>query len=293
MLQKLKSLLVDKKQEEKRQLLDNKTLNNYNCEYISKLIFIPENNTNVVILGRDVFSDLEVFETFYEENDNESLLNTLDKTHLKGSKTYLKHILSNPEYCVKKLNKRQEILKNLNEKRMIIDEHLSKIKLYEDDVLWLFENKDENVEVLYNMLFFRMYLLKKLNKYDSAVTTYNIYRILISPIIGILSPIVYFIVPYMILKFKYNLKIHFTTYIKLLFSSSKIFFDMNGWSTNFRYFSYIFSLIFYFQGILNSLEISKTLFSIGDFIIKKMHNIIDFVKKNSKLTTRLPREPRK
>lgn len=280
---KLQSVFIDKEQYEKRQCLTSISSIRFDNDYISNLIHTPRATGNV-ILGKDVISDIELYENYQNDATSKTLLETVSHTHLKGSKIYLKHLLCNPELSIELLQKRQEIIKSLDDTRSKNASLLQNMSKYEDDVLWLFDDTDENVKMMYDMMYFRIWFLKGINKSDVALTSYNIYRMLLSPMIGILSPIMYFVVPYMVLKYRYKIALPFKTYLRTLFESSKLLFSMNGLSSRLRYFSLIFSLVFYFQGVFNSVEISKTLYTISGFIIKKMSNIIKFINDGDALS---------
>jgi hypothetical protein len=284
--QRVKDFLIDKEYNEQRKLISESfSQNNFDDDYIKNLIHPPLEN-NSVLLGKDVIEDIELFKTYRDDkfDDNYksiSVFDSINKTNLKGSSIYLKNILANPELSKTILTKRQNILFQLQDKP--INTILENMATQEDDVLWLFEDKEENVKALYDIVYFRSWLLKNLNNVDYAVTSYNIYRIILSPVIGIMSPILYFIVPFLVLKYKYKIKLSFKAYLSILFDSSKLMFSMSGWSSNLRYCSYIFSLIFYFQGVFNSIEISKTLYNVTDVINKKMISIIKFIDSGNEL----------
>lgn len=251
----------------------------------SNISSLSENNS---IIGKDVYNDIEFFRCFTDKNSkNNTVFDKVNNTFLQGSNIILKELLNKPIYDKVLLEKRQNILqKTFEENNTSLTEELRKIKQFEVDVLWLFEDIDPDLKDLYNMAFFKFSLLKPLNRYSSCITAYNYYRIICSPLIGILSPLLYFIIPYLILRFKFkNLKISFTSYVKVLLESLLHGDDflMGGGGGNKKYkyirlISYVFSMIFYFQGIFNSVEISRTLYKVSSHIVQRVNNIITFVK---------------
>lgn len=234
-------------------------------------------------IGQDVYNDVEFFKCFTEKNSY-TIFDKINTCTLNGSKDMLKKFFEEPDYNVDLLTMRQGILKSheeiskSNEKLMNFDN----IKSYEKDVLWMFEELDQNLKDLYEMVFFRFCLFKPLNKNPYAITANNVYKIMCSPIVGILTPILYIIVPYMIIIYKLKIKIPFKTYIKIMLStlmSGDIFVDKGNSSYKiFKGLSYVFSIIFYFQGIFNSFEISKTLYKVSKHIVEKVNNIVSFLK---------------
>lgn len=230
-------------------------------------------------LGSDVLADLEMFNSYRNDDGDATLFTCFDKSILAGTKVFLKHVIQNPICCIEGINRRQDLIKNINPS--VLTPLLEEIKDYEQDLCWLFADKEEHVKSLEDMLFFRLWFLKPLNKLPSALTSVNIYKILISPLLGILSPILYFVIPYYIIRLRYKIKISFTNYIRMMFSTSKLLFENGGgWTNRLRYVSYLFSMIFYFQGIFNSLEISRTMFSLNKFVLGRIDNILAFLGKS-------------
>ena len=261
-------------------ILENKKLLEEfdNLEYVvpNKLL---ESNTDI-ILGQNVYNDIEF----------SKVLKIIDNCYLRGGSEFLNQITNIPIKNIDVLNNRKSILQNIE--NIITDDDivaLKELKTLEQDLLWVFHAHPKHLEDLYNMAYFRFRFFKKLNSSSETLTAYNVYRILLSPLIGLLSPIIYFIVPYLIINYKFKMKIGFFQYIKFTFMmlNKGSLFEVNN---NFKYvtkISYIFSLIFYFQGLFNSFEISKTLYKINKHIIQKINNVISFSRKATELIKKL------
>ena len=54
------------------------------------------------------------------------------------------------------------------------------------------------------MLYFNNFIVKNLNNSSHILTLKNIYKIFLLPTIGIMTPIVYFILPYLVIRFKFG-----------------------------------------------------------------------------------------
>lgn len=240
--------------------------------------------TNLCHTGLDVFDDIEMFRP-YKEGESVIFSSFLESTFV-GTDIFLKTILEYPLKSIDILKKRRSILEEIETNVDEIQKTLYNIKDIENDILWFYQENDKNVQSLYEMPFFKMWLTKQLNNNSASLTCYNIYQIFISPLIGILSPITYFIVPFMVLKYKYRFDIPFKTYIRLLFSSSQLLMTGNGWSKGMHYVSMIFSLVFYFQSMFNSIEVSRTLFSVSKLVNNKMENIHQFINTSMSLLTK-------
>ncbi len=243
----------------------------------------PVEGSHACTLGHDVLSDLEMFSNYRQSEVSPVLFDALDKTHLQGSKAYLRALLSAPIKDVTLLQERQALLKSLLPRTEELSTKLKDLVLLEADVCWLFAKKDDHVQALEDMLYFRWMPLRPLNKMPKAITAINVYRIVVSPVIGILSPIMYFVIPYLILRMRYKVKIDFMPYLRIMLSTSKMLFETSGWSSRLRLASYVFSLVFYFQGIFNSVEISQTLFRLNKFVLGKIRSVSAFFENANKV----------
>lgn len=279
-IEKVKTFFIDNHYSEHRKLITPSS-HLLDVDFVKTVIQCPQGKTNCIV-GKDVMDDIEMFRPYRDDPDSTSVYQQLNQCKLKGSELFLKYVLEFPVTTTSTLKHRQLLLQEI-ENSSGLQDILSKMKEHESNVLWLFENREDNVNALYEMVYFRSWLFKKFNNVDTALTSYNIYRIILSPIIGILSPIIYFILPYMILRFKFGLKVGFVSYLKLMFQTSKFMFEMNAWGSRLRYISYIFSLVFYFQGVFNSIEISKTLHNISGYIIDKMKSITEFINDGNEI----------
>lgn len=231
------------------------------------------------LVGDDVYSDVEFFRCFTESaKGNITVFDKINHCHMSGSKALLKVLLGTPIYDTSLLLKRQQLLQNLEEPATALPD-MAKL---EKDVLWVFDEVDQTMKDLYDMVYFKFCICKPLNRYPHALTIHNIYRILGSPIIGVMSPILYVVVPYMIIVWKLKLKIPFKMYVRVMLStltSGEMFMAGTGTSYSMlRVVSCVFSIIFYFQGIFNSFELSKTLYKISKHLVDKVNNIVSFLK---------------
>lgn len=279
------NFLIDKKNKEKniklKEYFNNSNIINFDDFNIK---FILKN----IHLSNDVFNDIEYFNNNFQSNINKcgSVYDNISKyCSLNGSKYILKNILENPIDNKYILENRVNTLYNYNN----TDEDYNILNKNENNILVLFEENEKYIEDLLNIVYFKFNII---NKSSHCITAYNIYRILISPLIGILSPIIYFIIPFLIFKIKLKLQISFKEYIKLIYQMMKsslfnpttnIFFSnsTNRFAIGMKYITIVcnlFTILFYFQGIFNSIEISKTVNSICKNIIEKFNNAIVFLK---------------
>jgi DNA mismatch repair ATPase MutS len=234
-------------------------------------------------IGADVFNDVEFFKCFTEKASF-TVFDKINCCTLQGSSQVLKKFFERPTYDIDILKKRQCILQSIETKTPPCEDIYNQMKKSEKDVIWIYEELDQNLKELYEMVFFKFCLFKPLNNNPHALTVNNIYKIACSPVIGVLSPILYIIIPYLIVLIKLKIKIPFKMYIKIMLSTL-LSGDLmgGGGSSYFRIISYVFSIVFYFQGILNSFEISKTLYKISRHLVEKVNNIVGFLKNAQQL----------
>jgi hypothetical protein len=245
---------------------------------ITKNKLISELDTNTITLPYNI-SDYKTELILNTNIFNDIEYNSLIKEFtfkLIGGKHVLEFILHHPINDIDTLNKRKSIFQNLSIDNTVL-EQLTK---FENDILWIFKNQDRDIESIFNMVYFNFYFLKNFNKNASILTLYNFYRIYIAPSLGLLAPILYFIIPYFVIIYTFGFNMSFTQFIKLFFKilimGESMFF--NNTSQYIKILSYLLTLLCYFQGIFNTFEISKTIHKICRHIVTKMNNIHNYLK---------------
>lgn len=242
-------------------------------------------------IGDNTFRDLELFRDYNDTSDN-TVTNVISKSlFLHGSHAYFDAILANPIHNVGKLRDRQLVIRNMACRTDIdhVRELLTTLRKHECDMLWLYDSdvigdSSGGLGPLYSMVYFNYRFTRNLNHSDIALTAYNVYQIIVSPLIGIMSPIMYCIVPYLVLRYKLGIKISFYWYIRTMLSTLLSGGPSFGPTMDkLKWVSYVFSIVFYFQGLFNSIEISKVVYSISKTITTKMNGIVTYIKTSKKL----------
>jgi len=246
---------------------------------VSKLEIIPSD----VVVGNDVYNDVEFFTKFTTTSHSKTVFDMFDGFETKGGKLFGKAILSTPLLNMDVLARRMAILKGFEESYDMADESVFKmLHDNEDDVLWLFSSKEQHIEDLFNIMYFRSWVLRNMNRSPMALTFNNFYKIIVSPLIGFLSPIIYYIVPYMIIRYKFGIKIPFIMFLKLfvrsLLSGTDMIFGTNSYMTTLQFVSMLFTVFFYFQGLSNSVEISRTIYKVCAYIIGRFNGATRYLK---------------
>ena len=271
----------------KKKHIDN--INNHDEVIFKKSHYIESKNKTE--LNNNVLHDIEMIESFSESSSTVSSL-FIKNLYFDNSVMYMNDILSTPIYDENILCQRQKFFSSYNSKKN--EEYFHDILERFSSIKWLLTKKDKDVEQLLQTVYFSWWIFKYANSSSLSLTTKNIYYILLSPTIGIMSPIIYFILPYLILKFKFKFNIPFKIYIKTLYQvSTANLYSNNGNNLikTISYISYISSIIFYFQGIMQSIDTSKHTLLIIKIITNHMNNIYMIYNSYTKLYTSFSSNP--
>lgn len=244
--------------------------------HLDKILHIQKSE-GCTEVNKNVLLDAEISESF---SDSATVFDEFKEfMTFEQSKEYICEILSHPVHDALTLERRQYFLQHLDAK--LIRKNLQCVSDNISAINWIFTKKDKEIEDILNTLYFSWWIFKGGNNSSAALTAKNIYTIIISPSIGILSPILYFIIPFMILRIKFKFKIPFKTYIQTLFqisTSNLLNIEGFGFIKSISLMSYVFSIFFYFQGILQSIDTSKFTLSIASIINDNMNKIIEIHK---------------
>ena len=196
------------------------------------------------LVGHDVFNDLELFNA-YSNDYKDTIMYIIDKCIVnQRCKSHIINKLKHPIYNIEYLKSNQQDLFNIVSKYKnnlnVTDKLIDSIQKTENDINWLFDHsKDEIIDIL-DIVYFQMQFFEKLgfNKCSELLVIKNIYIILLAPIISILSPLMYILIPYFLIVYKLRFKIPLGMFLKTFtkaltqsYAFSKIFIEMQ---TNFE-----------------------------------------------------------
>lgn len=227
----------------------------------------------------NLFTDIELF-------DDQGIFDrVLDRTSLRegrGGRYLLHKILQQPTSDVTTLIRRQKMLQD------IPHFSLQHILTNESSMIWMWNflaNPNEDVQSLYDAAYFSNWLLSFLNRSTKCLAISNIYKIGVAPLVGIVTPLLYFLVPYIIFRIKLRMRLPISKYVQLMYatiikpsfmpSSSK---GEPIYKRATRYMSVAFSIFFYFQGIFSSFEMSSMLQNVCNNITDRLRHIVDFTR---------------
>ena len=255
-----------------------------------------------------VFSDIEMFEAYSRggaDTDDvaysrikltgggssattmtvETVAHCLSRhARLRGGRQTLQDILRHPTSNMSALKKRQGVIRALNRDLRSdglvekIQQILARMAPLENDMRWAFQVPSEEAQALYDMVYFRSWFLRGLNKSPTCLTAFCIQRIILSPVIGIMMPLMAFLVPYFVLQ-RMGMPLPFRQYLHILYRALRMMFSImlqnQSWT---NYIWFLFTFIFYFQNFLGTIEIARTLNSVCKIICKKIRNVHMFLR---------------
>jgi hypothetical protein len=236
------------------------------------------------LVGADVFPDIEVFRGYVEKN--ETVYSHLAK--YKYSDESLKILgdrIKYPKYVASTLSDMQGKLRSyevlieqdedfINKTRIFISSN----QAFRDDI-----SSGDRKEVIdiYGFIFFKMILLISLgfNKSSTFLTLNNSYNIIGSPILTILSPLLYVIVPFLILRSKYKFKLSIFRYLDVIIKNVFRLPIQTRAGVSIQLASYMVSICLYLHGVYTSLFVSKNAYKVCMHLVKRIDNFVTYLKK--------------
>ena len=242
------------------------------------------------IVGQDVYYDLELFNA-YSNKYYETIMYIIDECLINNScQQFIIQKLKHPIHNIKQLEINQQELydivltykENMDETNTIV----RCVQANEKDIQWLFDHsKDEIIDIL-DIVYYQMSIFDKIgfNKCSELLAMKNVYTIVLAPFVSLLSPLMYFIIPYFIivykLKFKIPIGLFFKTFTKMLVQSyafRKVFI--------LQCITLGLSVFVYFQTLFNTLELAKNNYKVLTHILDKVNNIISYIEACEKLNS--------
>ena len=183
---------------------------------------------------------------------------------------------------------RQKILKELNSSKLLdnINTTLDEIKPLEKTLLWILKDKTSEEKKILDSVYLKSSYLSIMNQQEEFLTLYSLFKIVFAPLYGIISPIVFLILPYLYLYFFTKIKFDFGIYLKIfkmsIFGGINVM-GGNGKLNMSRYFSIMISIIIYFQNLMNSFEVSKNTNEIINILHYKINDVNKLITLSLKL----------
>ena len=232
-----------------------------------------------VSYNESLFQDLEIFQD-HLQNEQFSILNKIDRTSTSLGNYYLKYKLNSPTFNLKQLEvQKKNILKMVD---LDIDDKLKLISKNETQILWFWKEIDENLQSIHDMIYFSSSYLSFFNYNEIYLLTMNIYKIFISPVITVVSPLSSIIFLFIMYSY-YKINIPFS---EMLTICKKLFFSQFSGNSKLKIFvSVSIWLFFYFQGIYQTINVSKQINKISNLFHNKINTLTKFVKVTNDIHT--------
>ena len=294
-------------------IFNSNTTHSAGLEIATSVLMNLEKTLECQVDTSNTFNDLEIFNSVTE--DTPSVVKSIDKTYTFMGKSKLHQVLKNPVADIKTLKSLQKNIRAIrNSSRYSeIVEYLEILREQEKSVLWLLREKTTEETHIIDQLYFKNRFLKHLNSNEVVMNIYNYFRIIFSPVYGLLSPVMFMLVPFIYLRIFTGIRIPFTTYMKLfrmtLFGGIPDPIDMirttqqaynsrnpemirnllgrdasrGGNIKLSKIASMLFSLVLYIQNVINSFEISGRTRETIDAIHVKLNSCAEYITTANKL----------
>eukprot|EP00798_Chlamydomonas_sp_ICE-L_P032754 gene32754-biopygen13948 len=174
----------------------------------------------------ELLRDLELFSNSRDQDNEDGLFSGMATPHISmracgAPMALLKEMIATPSGDATLLERRQRWL--LSKAKRLVTIHDASVINAEADMLWAWRfitSPDEDVVALHRSAYFSSWLIGNwLNKSSACIAANNMYRIYAAPVIGALTPLMYVIVPYIMLRFKFKIRIGLTAFLKMMYSS--------------------------------------------------------------------------
>ena len=268
------------------QIIYNSTLNSNKQKYYTIICHLLNNDNKTTSnphINSQLFIDLDIFSGNHLDISN-SIWNLLNFTSLNSGLIKLQQMVSQPSNNIAILTQRQKYLVSLQPKYHLLTPLLNQLPLIELDILDLWNNEYlETINEQLKIVYFQNKYLSFINKKPYLIGFYLFYRVILAPILGVIAPIVYMIIPFLMLKLFYNIPLNFQSYyqlMKLSFNGFSTILPQNKYIIFFRYLGYGLWIFSYLQSIYNNYEIASNTIEITNKIHTKMNNISRFVRKS-------------
>lgn len=236
------------------------------------------------VLGYDVMNDIEMFKAYDEKFEDNTVIKQFEKNlPNEGSKQNLQTVLETPIFDFNMLQLRQTRLQLLQNKLPNVDtQWFEDIRINEENVKWLLENKHEQESGILDSLeivYFRWKLFNKCNESSYMLNLKNLNTVVFTPICSVFSPFLSFCLPYLILRYKFKFQIPFTLFIRTVVSIIVNTIVVNKNVNYIQCITYILSIIIYFQSIYNMFDSSRNTYNVYKLISKKIKGIRKYLQK--------------
>lgn len=274
------------------QLLEDSdiSLNDEECYHLAYKIFQTMdcniNEKDKVKVSESFYHDLEVFGGHKMDQFN-SIFDLLDKSHSNLGKIMLQHRIATPNQCKETLDMNQSITETLLDNPQLchnLQKHFIKVTECERDTVWFWKEKNMELKELFSMVYFNNYILKELNYSEIVLRWYNYLKIIIYPLYGLLSPLLWLFISYYVSKHWIGIPVGFWDYCKMSYRGLtdmrllSMAFNISPVILNVARYVYIFMTVsVYLYNLYMTFEMAYNLNRIINMIHQKVNKLSSYV----------------
>ena len=245
------------------------------------------------IMNEYVIEDIELLSDHYQ-NEEKGIFSKINRTNTKMGELVLKKILVHPIYDIDLLKRRQKMIMDIGRVSNLIVPKLKEIRLLENELVWFWNDAHmRHLDLMNDLIYFNydfipfFNLNDVLNRNEKALMITNMYKIVVSPLMVALTPIVSFIVPlivFMIQQRRLGLNMSFfelfNMYLKVIYQFNPIeMFTKPSTQTYLASFmSKAFYVFMYLQNIYYSYQSSKNTHQMINVIHEKLNKMAKYIK---------------
>lgn len=226
------------------------------------------------VLAAEVERDLET---------RGALLDAVCRARLHGGRAVTAELLGRPLACAAALRRRSVTLRRLEAVAAAdgrAEAHLQGLAAHEEDAEWLWKAAGDAASVeraLCDVAFFRTWLLRGLNRLPTALTLWNGHRMFVAPVLGMIMPLTYVLLPVLVLRIKFGVRLPIRSYATMVaqWALGAVKGALAGGSSGLL--SFALSVLIYFQGVLSSLELSGTLRRLCQLLTSRVEGAARFL----------------
>ena len=282
---------MEEKQVSLTELVDetHKSLTRLEQEELAKQIYemFPSQKISECQVSTTFFDDLEFFAGNKIDPDN-FVFQELNQTHTLLGKLTLENCLKHPITDKDKLKCRQINIKKIQDATSDIDLDVifQEMAELEKEIIWFWKPKTPELTQVYDMVYFSGFPFVYLNDVHLVLKWYNYLKIIIYPIYGLVSPIIWFLIPYLVTRYWFKLPLtlrgYYNATINGFFNNKLLSLILRGVSPTIimilQYGYVAMILFFYVYGIYISFEIAINLNRIINMMHSKLNKVSQYLR---------------
>ena len=250
------------------------------------IVFNKDSLTNNAFNKNPVY----ITESLWNDSGLKSWTNT--QGFLYGTKYHLWNFIQQPTFDKECLIRRQNTLSYFSKvaTKNILNQTFKNIQNYEKDILWILNVPSFAEAWPLNLAFPTIPVLKYINYFPMLLLLFHIYKILIAPILNIITPISTIIGPWIYVRRNLKLQISFKAYTNLLLMAFKQGLKSTGniKVDSIKYMSFFLYIFFYMYSIIQCFEHAHILYNILTNLYHKLNSIRSFIETVQYLIMKFP-----